>query len=57
MEFTGVELVGGAEIGAPVEKVATCPLEKVTVDLYTAQVEGELCMGEFPPQPSRDARG
>lgn len=32
MEFTSVELVGGAELAAPIEKAITGPVEKATAD-------------------------
>jgi hypothetical protein len=31
VEFTGAELAGGAELAAPVEKIATGPVEKAVV--------------------------
>ena len=37
VEFTGVELAGGMEIDAPIEKGAT--------SLHTMRVERELCAG------------
>ena len=42
VEFTGIELAGGAEIAAPVEKAATGPVEKAVVGLHTVRVEREL---------------
>ena len=33
MEFTDVELAGGAKLAAPVKKAATDPVEKVVMDL------------------------
>jgi hypothetical protein len=36
VEFTCVELAGGAEITAPVEKAAIGPVEKAATGLYTA---------------------
>jgi hypothetical protein len=45
VEFTGVELAGGAEIGASVEKTAAGPVEKTTVGLHTVQVECKQCAG------------
>ena len=57
MEFTGVELAGGAELAAPVKKDATSPVEKAVAGpcalegrgMREARVEREedrlLCSG------------
>jgi hypothetical protein len=44
VEFTGVELAGGAEITAPVEKTVTGPVEMAATGLYTAG-GAQLCVG------------
>ena len=44
MEFADVELAGGAEIAAPVEKDAPGPVEKAAAGLYIVLVERELCV-------------
>jgi hypothetical protein len=40
VEFTGIELTGGADLAALVEKA--------TAGLHTARVERELCVGVTP---------
>jgi hypothetical protein len=45
VKSTSVELVGGAELAAPVEKAATDPVEKALVGLHTKRVEREKCAG------------
>ena len=40
MEFTGVELVGGAELAALVEKVATAPVEKAAASPCAGEARG-----------------
>ena len=37
MEFTSVELTGGAELAAPMEKATTGPLEKAAAGLCTGE--------------------
>jgi hypothetical protein len=37
MEFTGAELVSGAKLVAPIEKVATGPVEKTVVGPLTLE--------------------
>jgi hypothetical protein len=49
VEFTVVELVGGAELAAPVEKAMAGSVENVAAGLHTAQVEHDLCVGELHP--------
>ena len=45
VEFTGVELAGGTEIAAPVEKATAGSVEKPALSLHTVRVEHELCAG------------
>ena len=40
MEFTSVELAGGAELAAPMETATTDPLEKAAVGLCTGEARG-----------------
>jgi hypothetical protein len=49
VKFTVVELAGGAELAAPVEKAAAGPAENVAASLHTVQVESDLCVGELHP--------
>jgi hypothetical protein len=50
VEFTGVELAGGAELTALEEKaVAGGPVEKVVLGLHTMRVKCELYVGKFLP--------
>ena len=45
MEFTGIELAGGMDLAALMEKVATGSVEKAVTSLRTVLVERELCAG------------
>jgi hypothetical protein len=40
LEFTGIELAGGAELAAPVEKAAAGPMEKASVGPYVGEARG-----------------
>jgi hypothetical protein len=40
MEFTSVELAGGAELATPVEKVAAGPVEKAMVGPCAGKARG-----------------
>jgi hypothetical protein len=41
MEFTGVELAGGAKLAAPVEKATAGPMEKAAMGPCTGEDNGE----------------
>jgi hypothetical protein len=45
VEFTGVELIYGAELAAPMEKVAASLVEKAAAGLHIVRMEHELCAG------------
>jgi hypothetical protein len=47
VEFTVVELDGGAKLAAPVEKTAAGPAENAAASFHTAQVERDLCVCEL----------
>jgi hypothetical protein len=48
VEFTGVELIGNAEIIASWEKAMTGSVEKAVTGLHIVRVERELCAGRSP---------
>ena len=45
VKFTDVELAGGADLAALMEKVAVGPVEKAVAGLHNMRVERELCTG------------
>ena len=45
VKFTDVELAGGADLAALVEKATVGPMEKAVVGLHNMRVEHELCAG------------
>jgi hypothetical protein len=48
VEFTGVELIGNAEIIASGEKAMTGSVEKTVIGLRIVRVERELCTERSP---------